>query len=628
MALPSNVSFGTVVGRFMRAVADGPDTGRDPDGIPFAGLTVKFIPSADRFKNATATPPVMIVADPITATTDADGYLIDPEGEQGIRLLATDDEDLNPTGWTWGVAISGTGFRTVSFNFALPSDGTIDLATVVPVPGNPGQAMQDWLAAVAASEAAATSAGESAGVAVAAAVDAVAAKDAAEAVPAQVDTAMAANVGTGGEFDTKLSATIVQEVEARAGDMGTIDRWRRRLAANPMTAKMVLLGDSTSSEPHNTTLYSNLRTNLTQPGMPLAGMQAVNIIGGGNSGASLAAWLSDAAGANTLPYSWADLQADAPDLVVISWGINDVRLGVTTLTQLIDRHETLLTMIRDELPGADVLIRMPPTLTTTVVGEDYVDGITHQAASTILREACLAFQGNRKHVEVLDLQAELFGLISTPTSPYKTDELHLSSTGMVASAFALGSRAGIMSGLTVSRGRFRYRGRVSGAGNGYIDLSRISGLDDQPLARELPLTTSDTLVLSQYGALSLTGFTFAASADNLRILKAGDWSALAGQVFEVDTARPGPGAQEGRYFATINPGEIAAGAHLDVTHTISGITREMGVVCQPPSSLLGHGVVWSACISANDTITVRLYNPTASAIDPAGDSGWRFWIMR
>lgn len=213
--LPSNVSFGTVVGRFMRAVADGPDAGRDPDGIPFAGLTVKFIPTADRFKNITAVPPVTIVADPITATTDAEGYLIDPQGERGIRLLATDDEDLSPTGWTWGVAISGTGFRTLTFNFALPTDGEIDLATVVPVPGNPGQAMQDWLAAVAASEAAATSAGESAVVAVAAAVDAVAAKDAAEAVPAQVDTAMAEQVGSGGEFDTKLNATIDQGVGAR-----------------------------------------------------------------------------------------------------------------------------------------------------------------------------------------------------------------------------------------------------------------------------------------------------------------------------------------------------------------------------------------------------------------------------
>ncbi len=213
MALPSNVSFGTIVGRFMRAVADGPDTGRDPDGIPLAGLTVKFIPSSGRFKNATATPPVMIVADPITATTDADGYLIDAEGEQGIRLLATDDEDLNPTGWTWGVAISGTGFRTVSFSFALPTDGTIDLATVVPVPGNPGQAMQDWLAAVEASQTAAADA-------LVARDEAVSAKNAAEAVPTTSDGIMAANVGNGGEFDTKLSATFVQQ-SGIAGSTGT-----------------------------------------------------------------------------------------------------------------------------------------------------------------------------------------------------------------------------------------------------------------------------------------------------------------------------------------------------------------------------------------------------------------------
>src|SRR5690606_4883428 len=86
MALPSNVSFGTVIGRFMRAVADGPDEGRDPDGIPIEGLTIRFIPSADRFKNTTATPPVTIVADPIAATTDAEGCVVGPDGLEGRSL--------------------------------------------------------------------------------------------------------------------------------------------------------------------------------------------------------------------------------------------------------------------------------------------------------------------------------------------------------------------------------------------------------------------------------------------------------------------------------------------------------------------------------------------------------------
>lgn len=66
----------------------------------------------------------------------------------------------------------------------------------------------------AAAATARTEAVEAASAAVAARDEAVDAAERAEAVPAQVDTAMAAQVGAGGEFDTKLSATIVQQVTA------------------------------------------------------------------------------------------------------------------------------------------------------------------------------------------------------------------------------------------------------------------------------------------------------------------------------------------------------------------------------------------------------------------------------
>lgn len=152
MALPSNISFGTVTGRFMRAVADGLDPDRDPDGIPLAGLIIRFTPSATVFKNVTASPgPVTIVADPIAVTTNEDGVLIGPDGIPGVRLVATDDPDLNPTGWTWRVSISGTG-QTISFSFVLPTDATVDLTTLVPVPSNPGQGLEDWEVAVTRAE--------------------------------------------------------------------------------------------------------------------------------------------------------------------------------------------------------------------------------------------------------------------------------------------------------------------------------------------------------------------------------------------------------------------------------------------------------------------------------------------
>lgn len=148
MALPTNISFGTVTGRFIRAVVDGVDPDRDPDGIPISGMVIRFTPSATVFKNVTADPtPVTIVADPIAVTTNEDGVLVGPDGIPGVRLVATDDPDLNPTGWTWRVNISGAG-NTISFSFFLPTDATVDLTTLVPVPSNPGQGLEDWQVAV------------------------------------------------------------------------------------------------------------------------------------------------------------------------------------------------------------------------------------------------------------------------------------------------------------------------------------------------------------------------------------------------------------------------------------------------------------------------------------------------
>lgn len=181
MALPSNVSYGTVVGRFMRAVADGPDPDRDPDGIPLEGLTLRFQPSATVFKNLTAAPPVTIIADTIQATTDADGYVIGPDGGRGVRLLATDDPDLDPTGWTWRVTVSGPSIQSMSLSFLLPADATVDLTSVVPVPSNPGSSLPQWEVAVAATEAARDEA-------VLARDEAVAAAEAAEAAQAEMAT--------------------------------------------------------------------------------------------------------------------------------------------------------------------------------------------------------------------------------------------------------------------------------------------------------------------------------------------------------------------------------------------------------------------------------------------------------
>lgn len=142
--IPSNLSYGTVNGRFLLAYADSNDSGQAPDAIPAQG-TVYFTPSPNYIKDSSATPaPVTILPASVECQLDSDGYILGYAGQRGVRLLATDDPSGNPVNWTWKVEFrltdaSGTPVRTVpEFSFSLPSDSTIDLTDVMPVTSSNG----------------------------------------------------------------------------------------------------------------------------------------------------------------------------------------------------------------------------------------------------------------------------------------------------------------------------------------------------------------------------------------------------------------------------------------------------------------------------------------------------------
>jgi hypothetical protein len=140
MALPANIGFGTVTGSFMEAVADTADAGREPDGVPMAGLSVAFTPSVSLLRNVSTHK--FIAVRGVTATTDSTGTIVGPDGVAGVVLMATDDPDLDNVTWTWSAAVSGGGL-SLSFSFALPVGGTLDLSTIVPVPGSAGETLSD-----------------------------------------------------------------------------------------------------------------------------------------------------------------------------------------------------------------------------------------------------------------------------------------------------------------------------------------------------------------------------------------------------------------------------------------------------------------------------------------------------
>jgi hypothetical protein len=145
MPLPSNVSYGTVYGRFILAYGDTIDSGLEPDAVPAAG-SVFFTASPILLKNASASPdPVTILPAPVEVQLDDDGYIRAYEGETGlgVRLVATDDPDNNPVGWTWRVDFrltdeTGTPVTLPSFSFSLPSNTEVDLTELSPVPSADG----------------------------------------------------------------------------------------------------------------------------------------------------------------------------------------------------------------------------------------------------------------------------------------------------------------------------------------------------------------------------------------------------------------------------------------------------------------------------------------------------------
>ena len=145
MALPANVGFGRVTGRLIRAILDtAEDEDHDPNGIPIENAKINFTASVKHVVNRTATPPVSIFIDPVTVVTNSDGILVSPDGTEGVTLVASDDADLDPSGWTYKVTMTAPSISALSWSITVPEGSTQDLSTAIPVPANPGKAIVEW----------------------------------------------------------------------------------------------------------------------------------------------------------------------------------------------------------------------------------------------------------------------------------------------------------------------------------------------------------------------------------------------------------------------------------------------------------------------------------------------------
>lgn len=171
MPLPTNVSTGTVYGLFPL-----------PDGSAAQGA-IRFAPGVQYLPDPTAEPwPATILNEAVTGILDIEGYLcrLDAEGQPGARgvpLIAGDDPDLSVQGWTWTAhyEFTNTTIKIPSHAFFMPTDGELDLTTIVKVPSSTGVGTDQAAALTATATAAVLQA-------LAYTQDAAASADAAEAV--------------------------------------------------------------------------------------------------------------------------------------------------------------------------------------------------------------------------------------------------------------------------------------------------------------------------------------------------------------------------------------------------------------------------------------------------------------
>lgn len=232
-----------IVGRFLSSVVDSPEyPDRDPDIVPIAGAKVTLTASVARVRASSAEPPATIFMHPIECITDETGQLVGLDGALGVRVIATDDETLNPTSWTWTAVIHAPGLGKISSTFSAPGGGTVDLTTVIPVPSSPGTELKAWTAAVATTTAArdeaveAVEAVEAAAQAVEAAQTAAAASQASAAQSA-TNAASSATNAAGSADAAAASAEAAedahQQAEALVGEANLDAAVADYLTANP-----------------------------------------------------------------------------------------------------------------------------------------------------------------------------------------------------------------------------------------------------------------------------------------------------------------------------------------------------------------------------------------------------------
>ena len=148
MGVAVSATYGKVVGRLIRTMFV--PSGSVANGVPIQRAKVVFTASMP----LSTTSSEVYIADSVTAYTNDDGYLCSDDGTLGVLLLATNNTALSAKDWTWNVKVMAPSITTQSWSIAVPGNSTIDLATAVKLPPDPGDEIALWQQVLADAEAA------------------------------------------------------------------------------------------------------------------------------------------------------------------------------------------------------------------------------------------------------------------------------------------------------------------------------------------------------------------------------------------------------------------------------------------------------------------------------------------
>lgn len=76
----------------------------------------------------------------------------------------------------------------------------------------------------------------------------------------------------------------------------------------------------------------------------------------------------------------------------------------------------------------------------------------------------------------------------------------------------------------------------------------------------------------------------------------------------------------------VNPASINATTRGTVTFTLTGAKTGDIIVCNPPADLNDDLIFCGATVTADDTVTIYLYNPTGGSINDTATTWSYLWI--